>query len=155
MLILSFFLGDLPKFYSSVGFTIHKSLGISVFFLMLIRFIWLFYTGRPALPLSIARWEFYLARFIQWSLYFFILAMALSGWIMVTAAGKPPYFFWLKHLPFPGIGFNKNLASGLDFLHKTTAWILIALIIIHVLGALKNHYINKNEVMSSMLPRKK
>lgn len=153
MLIFSFFLGDLPRFYSSIGFTIHKSFGISVFVLMLIRLIWLHYTGKPTLPLTVAQWEVYLARIVQWSLYFFILAMALSGWIMVTAAGNPPNFFGLIHLPFPGIDVDKALADLLVILHKRIAWVLIGLIVIHILGALKNHFINKNDVLRSMLPR--
>ena len=155
MLSGSFFLGDLPEPYIPAAFMIHKSLGLTVLVLMLLRLFWLKYTGRPQLPPSTHAWEKFLSRFVQYSLYFFLIIQPLSGWIMSVAANRIPSWFGLINLPLPGISSDKDLASFMNACHITIAWIIIGLLVLHVAGALKHHFINKNNVMRSMLPGKK
>ena len=80
--------------------------------------------------------------------------MPLSGWIMSVAADKIPRYFGLFSVPFPGIAPNKSLADTMSESHEIIAWIIIGFIVLHVAGALKHHFIDKDHVLKSMLPGK-
>ncbi|KTD17150.1 cytochrome b [Legionella jordanis] len=153
MLSLSFFLDGLPKESERTGFMIHKSIGLTILFVMLIRLVWVMYTGRVPLPVNVPRWERFLSRLVQSFLYLFLILMPLSGWIMSVAANRPPSFFTLATLSLPGIPLSKPLAGFMAEVHETIAWILIGLVILHVAGALKHHFIDKDDVLRRMLRR--
>lgn len=151
-LLFSFFLDDVPKTSKATAIMLHKSFGLTVLGLMLIRFIWILHTGRPDLAPDSPRWERVLAHIVQRSFYLFLIAMPLSGWMMSTAAGHPPVYFNLYTLPFPGIAPNEGLGGLFFDAHKAIAFILIGLLILHVAGALKHHFIDKDHVLKRMLP---
>lgn len=154
MLTAGFFLGDLPKQYRPTAFFFHKSFGLTVLFLMVIRLLWIAFTGKPNLPITVSFWQKALARSVQFSLYLFLFAMPLSGWIMAVSANKPPPFFGLFHANLP-IAPNKNLAHFMNDLHTVFAWTLIVLILLHIAGGLKHYFIDKDRVLQSMLPERK
>ncbi|KTD21153.1 cytochrome b [Legionella londiniensis] len=153
MLSVSFFLEELPKQYQPTAFFIHKSFGLTVLFLMVIRLFWISYAGKPDLPLTVPFWQKTLARSVQFILYLFLFAMPISGWIMSVAANKPPSFFGLFQANLP-IEPNKALAQFMNQLHELFAWILIVLIALHLAGALKHYFIDKDKVLQSMLPER-
>ncbi len=101
MLAFSFFLDDVPKAYQGTAYMIHKSLGLTVLFLMIIRIITIFHYGRPPLPHHMPLWERYFSKFVQYSFYVFLLIMPLDGWIMSVAAERIPSYFGLFNLPLP------------------------------------------------------
>lgn len=155
MLSVGFFMGDVPDDFKPMVYMFHKSIGISVFFLMILRIVWILYAGKPELPDSTPVWELALARLVQYGFYLLLIVMPLTGWIMSTAAGRSPVFFGLFQLPFPWIGKDDYLVEFMGGWHETIAWILIVLIILHVLGALKHQLIDKNDIMKSMMPRRR
>lgn len=155
MLAGSFFLDDVPEQYRSQAFMYHKSFGITVLVLMLFRLLWLGYTGRPDLPPSVPQWQRFLARFVQYALYFFVILMPLCGWIMSVAANRIPVYFGLVQLPLPGIAPNEALSDLMNQAHKTIAWIIIGLLVLHIAGAVKHYFIDKDGVINRMLPGKK
>ena len=152
MLSASYFLTNLPDQYLGSAFMLHKSFGITVLFLMLIRLFWIGVSGKPALPARLPSWQKYLSRFVQYALYLTVILMPLSGWIMSTAANKIPYFFGLFHFSLPGIEPNKHLSALMKQTHNTLAWIIIALLVLHIAGAIKHHFIDKDNVLDRMLP---
>lgn len=146
----SFFLDTLPEQYISTAFMYHKSMGITILFLMIMRLIWLAYTGKPPLPATVPAWQRIAAHFVQYALYFFVILMPLCGWIMSVAADKAPYYFGLFQLSLPGIEPNKALSSLMKQAHNTIAWIIIMLIALHIAGALKHRFIDKDRVFQRM-----
>lgn len=154
-MLTSFYLEDLPKLYKGNVIGLHKSLGLCVLLLMIIRIISLHVVGRPALPNTMARWEWWLSRTVQYALYLCLILMPLSGWIMSTAAGRPPHFFWLVVAPFPGISPDKALSDFMFEIHHVLAFVIIGLLIFHISGALKHLLIDKDSVMASMLPSRR
>jgi cytochrome b561 len=153
MVFGSFFLDDIPKLYRSDIIGLHKSLGLTILCLMIIRLINILIVGRP--PLNIALWEKILSRVVQYALYASLILMPLFGWAMSTAAGRPPNFFGLVVLPFPGITPDKALSRLLFVAHHYTAFVIIGLLFLHVSGAFKHLLIDRNGVMASMLPSRR
>ena len=154
MLAGSFFLGDLPKAYRPTGYMLHKSTGILLMVLMLVRLFLVLKKGKPSLPASVTALERKLSGAVQLLFYVFLLLMPLSGWIMSVAANRIPTFYDLFPLPLPGIPQSKALGQFMNQSHKFIAWVLIALVVLHVLGALKHHFIDRDGVLRSMLPSK-
>ncbi|RUR15893.1 cytochrome b [Legionella sp. km535] len=155
MLFMGFFLDEIPEQYQGSAYMLHKSTGITVLFLMLIRFIWVHAKGKPPLPESVKSWEKVLSRFVQYSFYVLLIIMPMSGWIMSVAADRIPTYFGLFKMPLPWITPDKSLAEFMNESHEVIAWILIVFICLHVLGALKHHFIDKNNILKRMLPGQK
>jgi cytochrome b561 len=150
LLIVGFLMGELKESIQPTVYTIHKSFGLTVLALMILRLLWITHAGRPPLPVSVPRWEVILSRVVQYSLYFVLIIMPLSGWIMSTAAKHIPVYFGLIEIPFPGIQPNKPLAEFFNQIHITLAWVIIGLVLLHIAGALKHHFIDKDDVLKSM-----
>ena len=155
MLFMGFFLDEIPEQYQGTAYMLHKSTGITILFLMILRFVWVHAKGKPSLPESVKPWEKVLSRFVQYSFYVLLLLMPLSGWIMSVAADRIPTYFGLFKMPLPWISPDKSLAEFMEESHEFIAWILIAFICLHVIGALKHHFIDKNNVLKRMLPEQK
>ncbi len=154
MLSIGFFLGDFPEKLKASAYMLHQSLGISIFFLMWLRIFWLWYTGRPELPVTVPVWQKILARTVQYFLYVFVILMPLSGWIMSTASKYPVNFFGITNFSFPGVGENQSLSELMWQFHSTIALIIIGLLFFHISGAIKHHFIDKDNVVRRMWPGK-
>jgi cytochrome b561 len=152
MLGLGFFLGDMPSVLKATAYMLHKSTGLTILGLMLIRVVWIWGAGKPRLPETVPFWERVLASIIQYALYVFLIAMALSGWLMATASNKIPVYFGWFPVPFPGLSPNEILADWMYSAHGVIAWILVCLVGLHMAGALKHWLIQKDDVLQRMLP---
>lgn len=144
-------LGFVPDQYKSVVYNLHKSMGVTIFFLLVIFLIWRLSNPRPVWPQDMKCWEKLLARTVHTTLYVGFIAMSLAGWILATAAGKPPIYFWLFSFPLPGIPLNMALAQTAATLHTYLAWAMTGVLILHILGALKHHLIDKNNILKRMM----
>lgn len=151
MLSGSFFLGDLPNAMKGTAYMLHKSTGLVILALMLCRLVWIHISGKPDLPDSIPAWQRAASHLVHYGFYLFLLLMPLSGWIMSTASDKNPDFFGMFIAKFPGVPVDKQLAGFMNQTHETIAWILIALVILHIGAALKHYFINKDDVLQRML----
>lgn len=151
MLSFGFFLDDVPEQFQGTAYMMHKSIGLTIFFLMIVRLFWILYTGKPDLPFSVPRWERILSKFVQMSMYVFLFAMPLAGWVMSVANDRVPTFFGLFPMPLYGIPVDKELGEWMAGAHEIIAYILIVLIALHIAGALKHQFIDKDKVMRRML----
>jgi cytochrome b561 len=150
MLPMGFFITSLPE----VTYTIHKSVGLTVLVLMIVRIFLVIRLGTPALPTSVKKWERALSKVVQYGFYLLIILMSMSGWIASVAGGWTPSYFGLFNVPFPGIGVNKPLEHFMAESHEYLAWIIIIFITLHVVGALKHHFIDKDNVLKRMFASK-
>ncbi|MCD6046984.1 MAG: cybB [Gammaproteobacteria bacterium] len=149
MLSVSFFFDDFSKTTKSTLIGTHKLIGMSIFLLAIIFLIWKKINIKPAFPENMPRWQTFLARFVHHLLMLAIIIMPLAGWIMSTAAGKPPKIGTIA-LNFPGIPLDKTLSGFCWNIHLIVAWLLIGLISLHVLGALKHALIDKDGILRRM-----
>ncbi|MFZ4689517.1 MAG: cytochrome b [Polymorphobacter sp.] len=154
-LTLDLFLDSADLAMKALGFTIiglHKSLGLTVIVLTLVRIGWRLANPPPPLPSHMTRAETLLARGTHLAFYVLMLAMPLSGWAMVST-GKTlwpiPWFglFNVPHLPLP-----RSLGGLFSESHELLGWLTIALIVLHILAGLKHQILDRDDLLARMLP---
>lgn len=155
MLIVGFFMEDFPESIQGMTYMLHKSTGLLILGLMIIRLIWHWTNKVPVFPQAMSTVQRFVARFVHWLFYVILLVMPINGWIMSTAAGRAPVFYGLIALPFPGIEANEALANQLANLHEIFAYVLLFLILGHTIAALAHHYIYKDNILIRMMPNHK
>lgn len=134
-------------------YQLHKSLGALVFLLMALRAAWRLLARAPVLPESMPRHERVLSKVVHVALYGLIFAMLVTGYVMISASPLP------LPIQLPGGGHVPNLVAP-DFelseqmkaLHHRFAFVLIALVLLHVAAALKHWLWDRDGVLQSMLP---
>ena len=131
---------------------LHKSVGLSILVLTLVRLGWR--VANPAIPLpaETPRWQKLAARATHVLFYVFLIAMPLVGWAASSAAGRDIIWFGLFEWPALPVGGGREFAGQLMDLHELAAKLLIALVVLHVLGALKHHFIDRDNVLHRMIP---
>jgi len=129
----------------------HKSVGITILMLAVVRLLWRLVNPTPPLPLTLKPYERFLANFTHAALYLLIFAMPLTGWIMSSARGFPVSWFNLFQLP-DLVAKNRPLYEAMVETHEALAWTLGAVASLHLLAALKHHFVLKDTVLRRMLP---
>ena len=129
----------------------HKSVGITILGLAVLRLVWRWMHPTPLLPDTLKPYERVLASLTHAGLYILLFAMPLSGWMMSSARGFPVSWFGFIQLPDP-VAKNKAVYDAMVETHHTLAWVLYAIVTIHVLAALKHHFMLKDHVLKRMLP---
>jgi cytochrome b561 len=129
----------------------HKSFGMTVLLLALLRLMWRFFNRPPELPAGMSGIEKRLARATHVAFYVLLFAMPLSGWLMSSA--KNYSVSWFGRFTWPDlIGPNERAFDLLRGTHDTLSWLLFALAILHIAAALKHHFWHKDDVLLRMLP---
>jgi cytochrome b561 len=135
-------------------YMLHKSMGLTVLLLMLVRVVYRLINRPPALPPATKRWQKAAAHVSHFGLYALVLAMPISGWLMNSASGFPMKYFGLFRVP----NLVERSQIQLDFykaVHGYLAWALIVLIAVHVLAALQHHFFLRDTILRRMLPMRK
>lgn len=152
MLALGLLLDNIPAGSKAFAYNLHKSLGILILSLMLLRLFWRLINPIPQQPADSPRWELSLVRLTHGAFYALLFLTPISGWIMSTATNRAPNFFWLAKTPAPGIPNNAQQIAWLaNNLHSFFAWSIIVVLALHILGALKHHFINHDQILQRML----
>ena len=131
---------------------LHKSVGLGILVLTLARIGWRL--ANPAIPLpdGTPRWQKVAARGTHGLFYVLLIGMPLVGWAASSAAGRPILWFGLFEWPLLPIGGGRETAGSLMDLHEMAAKGLYVLIALHVLGALKHQFIDRDNVLHRMIP---
>jgi cytochrome b561 len=129
----------------------HKSFGMTVLMLAVLRLLWRWTHRPPALPKAMTPIEVKLAHLTHVAFYVLLFAMPLSGWLMSSA--KNYSVSWFGMFTWPDlIGKNESAFVALRETHEFLSWALLAIAILHVLAAFKHHFWNKDSVLLRMLP---
>jgi len=126
----------------------HKSVGICLIALTILRLFWKTISSSPAIEGS--PFEKKAAAAAHHLLYVLLFTLFLSGYLISTADGRGiDVFGWFE---VPGLGaFIENQADYAGLVHEYVAYALIALTSLHALAALKHHFINKDNTLKKML----
>jgi cytochrome b561 len=133
-------------------YNLHKSLGVLILVLMVLRLINRLVAGALAAEEKIEPWQKAASSIVHTSLYVLLLAMPVVGYIANSAYGTSTPFFGLFSIPAI-IGKNEELATQLFTIHRWVGWLVILLVLTHVSAALYHHFIRGDVVLKRMLPR--
>ncbi len=132
------------------GPDLHRSIGVLLFLLTVIRLCWRLLAGRPRELPEHQEWERFLARLVHALLYLLLFAVMLSGYLISTADGRAVQVFdWFEvAATLQGIEGQEDIAG---VVHLTLATILIGLALMHGVAALKHHFIDRDRTLKRML----
>jgi cytochrome b561 len=150
--ILANWAESLPLGPKKIGvYAWHKSVGITILSLAVIRLLWRWANPTPALPTTLKPYERVLAGFTHFGLYLLLFVQPLTGWMMTSARGFPVSWFGFFQLP-DFVSKNQALYNAMKETHDTLALALYAIVFLHVAAALKHHFLLKDDVLRRMLP---
>lgn len=129
-------------------FNLHKSIGITIFVLVLVRIFWRLTHKAPAMLASYKAWEAKLASGVHRLLYVLMVVLPLSGFIMAVASKYGVKWFGLE---FIGGLDNTPLRETFKEVHVIIGLVILLIIVVHILGALKHKFIDKDETLNRML----
>jgi cytochrome b561 len=127
---------------------LHKSVGLIVFALVLLRLLWRVFHRPAPLPPGLPRWQLLLSHVTQVFLYGVMLALPITGIIGSSYSRLGLAFFGLP----VQLGITPDRPSAKQFFgwHETLVWVLVALVVLHVLGALKHLLLDREQVFGRM-----
>jgi cytochrome b561/polyisoprenoid-binding protein YceI len=140
---------------------LHKSIGITILLLSLVRLAWRLINPPPPEPEGLAGWERVLATAVHWGFYVIMIGMPLTGWLMVSASRIAVPTLLYGVIPWPNIPGVTHLAPAAKHAwqqvgetgHELLAYGLYVLLALHVAGALKHQLFSNDEpVLSRMAP---
>ena len=155
---LGWVMDDFTGLQKFQAFNLHKSLGLTVLALMVLRIVWRVFNPVPELPASMPERQRKAAHAAHALLYIAVFAITLAGWALISASDKPSVLFnmtgipklpWLSSLPPADMKAYHHLLEGV---HGFLGWVLLALIVLHIAGALYHGIVLKDGIMSSMKP---
>lgn len=132
------------------AYAAHRSVGLSLLALTVLRIAWRFVRPPPAPP-PMPQWQRVAAACTHWGLYLLLLAIPVSGWLMSSASGDA--VAWLG-VELPAlVAPSADLAESLEDAHETLFQLLLALVGLHVAAALKHQFLDRDGLIRRMLPR--
>ncbi len=129
----------------------HVAVGPAVLLVMLLRLAWRLTHTPPPAPRDLSPLLQIVSRATHWAFYAILILLPIGGWIALSFYGGRPTLLGL--FPLPTLA-DKNKALGETWgqIHGVFAWVLLALIGLHVLGALYHLVVKKDGVIGRMLP---
>lgn len=141
-------------------YPIHKSIGVLIFSVIVVRVYWRFVNGWLTPVSTYKAIEHNFARTIHWVLIIAIIVMPISGFIMSGAGGYGVSVFGLEIIAAQfdpiakeAIPHNAVLAEFMGKTHEVAGWTMVVAVVLHFLGAMKHHFIDKDSTLRRMIGR--
>jgi cytochrome b561 len=137
----------------------HKSVGITILALSIVRLVWRLLHKPPPLPAAMPAWEKRVAKASHALLYILLIGLPITGWAVVSASpfNIPTVLYGIlpfPHLPIlPDLEDKRAAEQALALMHEIGGWILVVLLAGHVGAALRHHFVVHDDVLVRMLPR--
>jgi cytochrome b561 len=129
-------------------FVWHKSVGLLILVLVIVRVLWRLIQGRPE-PVVVSPLQRSLAGLTHFALYALLLLIPVSGWVVNSAAGVPLKAFWA--VPVPDlVGPNEQLKELAAELHEAGIALLSVILLLHVAAAVWHHVVRRDPVLRRM-----
>jgi cytochrome b561 len=148
---LGWWMVDLPREPAAARawwFELHQSVGVTLLAFVVLRLLWRLSHPAPELPGTLPRLQRTMARASHWALYGCMLVMPISGYLGSSSATEPVRYFGarLSHFQWNSPALQDVMGS----LHSITAWLLGALVALHI-GAALYHLVRRDGVFARML----
>jgi cytochrome b561 len=128
----------------------HKSVGITILVVAIVRIAWRFTNPPPALPAEMRKWQVTASHISHWSLYALLLLLPITGWLMSSASAYSVSWFNVIQLP-DFVSPDAEMAEVYEEIHEFLAKLIFALATLHVAAAIKHHFLDGSEVLRRML----
>ena len=128
---------------------LHASIALIVFVLMIVRIVWRMANVVPAHADGVPGWQKFAARGAHWGLYIAVFLQILAGQLTIATGGDPLPFFGVFSIPLP-IAENHAGHELWEEIHKSVWVIILALLVVHIAGAVYNHFVLRNDVLRRM-----
>jgi len=132
-------------------YELHKSIGVTILALALVRLAVRWRRGAPPLEPGVPAWQGAAARASHYALYALIVLVPLAGWTATSSCCPPVNLFWTVPVTLPAPG-GEAFSKAVFRIHFGLAFALIAVVAIHVAGALQHHLIRRDRTLLRMLP---
>jgi len=133
-------------------FSLHKTLGVTIFFVALARILWAIRQPKPGLLNPDRRAEAFAAHTVHWLLYGSLLLVPLTGWIDHAATSGFAPIRWPFGQSLPFVPKSPDIAASFAGLHKVLERVLLISLFLHIAGALKHHFVDRDATLRRMLP---
>jgi len=130
----------------------HKALGVTILILTLLRLAWRLTHKTPPFASTVKPWEAALARTVHIIFYVLLIGMPLAGWLGNSLYGQAVDVFGLFTLPALPVGEDRDMGGQIFDIHAAAGTLMLALIVLHVVGALKHHLLDRDGNLYRMLP---
>ncbi len=157
LIVCGFALGwvmtDIPGFTPTKlrYFSWHKWIGVTVFALAVVRILWRATHGAPPLPRSMAGWQRAAAQVTHVLLYVLMIVIPVTGYLYSSASNIPVVYLGLVRLPLL-ISPDPQLKAVLKVAHVTLNYVLLTLVVLHVAAAIKHQWLDRDGLLSRMIP---
>jgi len=140
-----------PRPERFANYTWHAAIGYDLLALLVLRLLWRWLNPVPTMPADLKRWEVIAAKAGHFGLYLLLFVASLSGWAL-AGTFKRPMALDLFGLPIPQIlsAGNRALHDFFEEAHLISSYLLAALIVVHIAGSLRHHFMKRNDVMRRM-----
>jgi cytochrome b561 len=133
------------------GFQLHKSLGITILLLSLGRLAIRLWHRRPP-AFADSKWAGWAAKSVHALLYVVMIGGPLTGWILVSTAKVKLPTLLFGVVPWPHLPVGRAWHEPAEGLHAALAWLFVALLVLHVLGALRHQFVKDENILARMIP---
>ena len=135
-------------------FVLHKSFGLLILAFVLFRIVWRLFNPRPDFPRNTTAIQFRLAISTHYLLYLLLILLPVSGWIINDSGNFPYKWFWL--IPMPDfLAKDVGLKDIATTIHTFLVILFVIILLLHVIAALRHHFILHDDVLMRMLGRMK
>jgi cytochrome b561 len=141
-----------PRADRAAHYAGHAAMGYDLLAVVVLRLLWRWMNPVPALPSDLKPWEWWSARLGHFGLYVLMFATTVGGWAL-AGTGRRHYehdIFGLK-IPLFYQSTDRAMHELLEDWHRVLSYALAALVAVHILGALRHHFIKHNDVLRRMI----
>ena len=128
---------------------LHGSIALIVLALMTVRVIWRWMSETPLHAAGFAAWQKMTAAVVHWALYIVVFVQLIAGVMTVATTGNGLPFFGIFEIPLSAER-DEDAHHFWEEIHEFTWRVIAVLLVVHVLGALYNHFVLKNDVLRRM-----
>jgi cytochrome b561 len=151
-LAIGWFHDSFPKPVAASLMGAHKAIGLAVILLALVRLAWRLSHRPPPYDPILKAWERWFATATHWGFYLLLLAAPLTGWLMVSANGRPTSWFGLFDVGALPIARGREVHEIYEARHEQVGYLMLALIVLHLAGALKHQLQGHRHLLGRMAP---
>jgi cytochrome b561 len=140
-----------PRTPPSTLIDLHFSVGVTILFIALLRFLWRWGHPVPLLRDNVPIWQDWTARTTHALLYLLLFVLPILGWVDAGFRALPIHFYEIVTIP-PIVGESRALAGRTGDIHTLVSYVLLGVVGLHVLAALYHHFWRRDRVFLRMLP---